>query len=261
MKFIVCGDSWFSSVRDFPDESFAEQLCARHDWNLVSLARGGCSNFAIALQINRAIEMGAEFIVAGATTADRIEIPIKQQRFEDIRDVFNWSKWSAHAPKHYVKHRGIDNVKYKPHPDISSDLESLKDPTILSESINNLAFQENNYFYYEQEFSDQRADALKQYLVHLYDEHIKRQYDSWCLSDALRRLQASKIPFLFFTYPIFENEWYEDIAWVDKENLVFKYQFDYFNLPYGPARFHTSVAGATQFADYIQSRLKQRGLL
>jgi len=166
----VCGDSWFSSELRFPGQSFPEILAERLGWNLLSLARGGCSNFAIALQINRAIELGADFVLASTTTPDRIELPISAQTF-DFK-------------------RGLSNIKYSPHPDLSSLNKFLTDPTIISESINNLT-RPNLY-----NIPDEQTAALKQYVAHLYDDQVKRQMDSWIISDACHRLVNSRIPFL-----------------------------------------------------------------
>lgn len=261
MKLAVCGDSWFSSDLDHPGESFGEQLAQRHSFDLLSLARGGCSNFAIALQINKAIELGAEFVITGATSCDRIEIPRTRKKFEQIKDFFNWHNWYQTPTRSYDKIRGISNVKYKNMPYISSQYTWMSESTIISESINNLAFQENNYHFYADELDQERVDALKAYLVHLYDDNIKRQYDAWIMSDAVRRLVASKIPFLFVTYPLFEHEWYEDISWVPRDNLINATDFNYYTQPQGPQRFHMSQEGASNFANYLESRIKKKGLL
>ena len=107
----------------------------------------------------------------------------------------------------------------------------------------------------------QRRAALRDYLVELYDDSIKRQYDCWIISNALRKLSDAEIPFLIFAYPLFESEWAVDLAWLDDNHKITKDQFDYYALEVGPARFHTSEAAAGEFANYIEHRLKQKGLL
>ena len=257
----VCGDSWYSSVHDYPGESFGEIICDQNDLELLSLARGGASNFAIALQIDEAIKRQVDFIVCGTTSPDRIEIPINVAPFEEISKWFNWQFWARISSKTYKKSRGLANVQYKPHPDISSDHEWLNTPSIISESINNLAFMHNNFEHYKDVLSESRMDALKHYLAELYDNNIKQQYDAWLFSDAARRLIASGIPFLLVTYPLLEYDYFADISWVDRRNLITNDDFYYYDLPSGPARFHTSYEGSMLFADYIQDRLRQQGFL
>jgi hypothetical protein len=213
------------------------------------------------LQIDRVISERPDIVIVGCTTQDRIELPIRIKRFEEIADLFKWSTWTQSCNQTYIKSRGLGNVKYHPHPDLSSDDPSLQDPTILSESINNLAFLKNNYQHYKDEMPAPRSAALRTYLLELYDDSIKRQYDCWIISNALRKLYDSKIPFLIVAYPLFESEWTEDLAWLDDGYKITKEQFDYYALEPGPARFHTSEAAAGEFANYIEYRLKQKGLL
>ena len=257
----VCGDSWYSSVHDYPGESFGEIICDRHDLELFSLARGGASNFAIALQIDEAIKRKVDFIICGTTSPDRIEIPINVTPYEEIAKWFNWQFWSRISSKTYKKVRGLANVQYKPHPDLSSDHEWLNTPSIIAESINNLAFMNNNFDHYKDVLTENRMSALKHYLTELYDNNIKQQYDSWLFSDAARRLVRSNIPFLLVTYPLLEHDYFDDISWVDSKNLITNKDFYYYDLPPGPARFHTSYEGSILFADYIQDRLQQQGFI
>ena len=80
MNVAVCGDSWFAADVDEPGNSFGEVMCSRNNWSLRSLARGGCSNFAIALQVDKAIELDCDFVVLGTTTPDRSEFPIINEK-------------------------------------------------------------------------------------------------------------------------------------------------------------------------------------
>ena len=72
----VCGDSWWSADPNYPGRSFGEILCEQNDWNLITMARQGSTNFAICLQIDKAIELGVDFVVIGAGTPDRADFPI-----------------------------------------------------------------------------------------------------------------------------------------------------------------------------------------
>lgn len=261
--FAVCGDSWFSSDLLNPGKSFGERIAKEKNWNLISLARSGCSNFAISLQINKAIELNCDLILVGCTTPDRIEIPIINNKnksiWEKLKNNFNWSDWSHLQPEVYDTSRGISNIAHQHKTDLSNNNPWIGDPTIISESINNLIF--NNPYKLD---SDQ-IDALKYYVYQLYDNGIKRQIDSWIMSDAARRLVQSKIPFLLYIEPLFDpGDHYQTgfrscIDWVDTKNLILPYQFSYYNIPRDkPGSFHYNVdKGADIFTEYMLQRIKE----
>lgn len=226
----VCGDSWFSSELKFPGKSFPEILAKQLDCNLLSLARGGCSNFAIALQIDRAIESRADFIVCTSTTHDRIELPI--------------------PPFIFDTDRGLANIKYQPHPDLSSQHDFLVEPTVISESINNLT-RPNLY-----DIPEEQASALMEYVTYLYDDQVKRQTDSWIISDACRRLVKSGIPFLIYTEALYFGSLEKDIGWLSSKNRIDFNDFSIYNLETTEqTRFHYRFEDAGKIADYIQQRI------
>jgi hypothetical protein len=226
----ICGDSWFSTDPKYPEQSFSELLSKRNNWNLISLARGGCSNFTIALQINKAIELGADFILCTATTHDRIELPI--------------------PPFIFDPDRGLANIKYQPHPDLSSQHEFLVEPTVISESINNLT-RPNLY-----NIPTEQASALMQYVTYLYDDQVKRQMDSWIISDACRRLVKSGIPFLIYTEALYFGSLAKDIGWISNKNRIDFNDFSIYNLgTTEDTRFHYKLKDSPVIADYIQQRI------
>ena len=259
MKLAICGDSWFCSDLKYPGKSFGEILASRNGWDLLTLARGGCSNFAIALQIDKAIELNANYIVIGPTTPDRIELPIIDDTtstiWDKLKSSFNFNSWFTEQPKVYAKDRGLSNVQYAPHPDLSSLHEFLKNPTIISESMNNIAFDACNSEFYKLTI-DQKT-ALKAYMVNLYDRGIKMQYDCWIISDACRRLIESKIPFVIFTNNLYDSEFYKDIQWVPPENVINKWRLQELPMTNVPVRFHYCPdSGGKILADLVDEKLK-----
>ena len=99
----ICGGSYFSADPELPGQSFAEVMCSRNNWQLWSLARGGCSNFAIRLQVDKAIELGADIVVLGPVGPDRGEFPIitedNRSIWDRLKDSFNWTDWGKTQPK------------------------------------------------------------------------------------------------------------------------------------------------------------------
>jgi hypothetical protein len=136
----ICGGSWFAAAPELPGQSFGEIMCVRNNWRLYSLARGGCSNFAISLQVDKAIEIGVDAVVVGATTPDRGEFPIINDRnisiWDRLKKSFNCLDWFSLQPDVYVKKRGISNILHTN--SLSSEYPWIKNPTIISESLGDL---------------------------------------------------------------------------------------------------------------------------
>jgi hypothetical protein len=258
----VCGDSWFTSDMCHPGKSLGEIVSERLGWKFVSLARCGSSNFAISLQVDKAIEIESDFIIIGATTPDRIEIPIinknNQEIWDRLKNFFNWNDWSYNQPETYRKKHGISNVQHSNRNDLSSHNPWIGEATMISNSLANLVFTPPDSVNTEQ------VSALKSYMLTLYDSGIKRQIDCWIMSDACRRLIASGIPFLFFIEPLYDpGDHYQegfrsDIGWVDNKNLINPGEFSYYLLPKDePGSFHYDVnRGGIIFADFVQKKME-----
>lgn len=253
----VCGDSWFSADPKFPGKSFGELVCAKNNWELLSLARGGCSNFSIALQVDKAIEQLADFVVLGTTTPDRGEFPIINAQnssiWDKLKNSFNWENWFTTQPEVYIKSRGISNILHTN--SVSSTHSWISNPTIVSESFNNLVFHDH------EKLTPEQVDSLRSYMLNLYDSNIKRQADSWIISDACRRLEQKNIPYLIFIEGLYQREFLKDIAWVPKNKVVQTRQFSLWNdIPRNDSKalFHYCTdTGGTMFANYIEPRIKE----
>lgn len=250
----ICGDSWFSADTNLPDKSFGEVMCAKNNWKLLSLARGGCSNFAIGLQVDKSIELNVDFVIIGTTTPDRSEFPIINNQnssvWDKLKNSFNWRDWFTTQPEMYVKSKGISNILHTR--SLSSTYPWIKNPTIISESLNNLMFFDDN------KLTTEQLDALRSYMLNLYDSGIKRQTDSWIISDACRRLEQAKIPYLLFIESLYQWDFSKDIEWVSEKNVVRPRDFSVLNdVPKGSTPFHYDTEnGSPIFANYVESRIK-----
>lgn len=257
-NLVICGDSWFSTDQRYKGCSFGERLSERHSIMVENLARGGCSNFAVALQINRAIEMKPDFVIAGCTTWDRIEVPIPEST-TGFTEFLGWLDFANRATDQcrFAKQHGLLNIKYS-HA-VNEQSCQYSQPaleTTLSESINNLIW--NDRYGLDHEI----LSALKSYIRCLYDSGIKQQIDCWVMSDAARRLQQSEIPFLFYIEPLFNGDYVDDITWLDSRYLVTYNDFTYNNFDNTfPAVFHLSPRDAEQFSLCWQNRLIKEGFL
>lgn len=261
MKTIaVCGDSWFSADPNLPGKSFGEIMCIANHWNLLSLARGGCSNFAIALQVDKAIELNADLVVLGTTTPDRAEFPIINEQnisiWQQLKNYFNWNDWSNNQPEVYNKSRGISNILHTN--SVSATHNWISDPTIISESLGNLMFLNNSIFFKHNKLTQDQIDALRSYMLNLYDSGIKRQIDCWIISDACRRLEKANIPYLIFIESLYQWDFSKDIDWVPEKNIVRPRDFSIWNnLPKDETLFHyDTVQGSEIFSNFVEHRIK-----
>jgi hypothetical protein len=258
MQIAICGDSWFSADLDYPEKSFGEVMCANNNWQLWSLAREGCSNFAISLQVDKAIELRVDAVIIGATTPDRCEFPMINDQnisiWDRLKSSFNWLDWFGLQPATYVKKRGISNVLHNN--SLSKTYPWISNPTIISESLNNLMF--NRFNSGSTKLTAEQHDALRSYMLNLYDHGIKRQTDCWIISDACRRLESAGIPYLIFIEILYLGNFKNDINWIPAKNIVKPKDFSVWKgLPKGPAQFHYDIKeGSIMFADYVETRIK-----
>lgn len=259
-KLAICGASWFSSDLNYPGKSFGEILATRHDMELISLARGGCSNFTISLQVNQAIAMGADLVILGTTEPDRIEIPIVnsmvQTLWDKFKNNFNWGNWFNYQLNAYDRTRGLANIQYAPHTDLSSNHSFLTNPTLVSESLNNLVFRDSPHNFYN--LTNDQIEAIKHYMVSMYDASSKRQSDIWIINDTCRRLTTASIPFLLFTSELYMQDWEEDIKWLPSVNRTNQQLSEL--TPFGQNRFHYDPStGGDVIADFIEEKLQELG--
>jgi hypothetical protein len=219
-KLAICGDSWMTPTLSHPDTHFSEIIAKHYNVELLALSRGGCSNGAICLQIEESIKQNADFVIIGATTPDRIEIPLPKNKLPKLF-LENWSIFGSANTRFgkYKKNRGLSNISYDRHPDLSTQNNFMTDPVLISESLNNLLWPENNINNYYS-LPKETIESLFAFVSNLYDPAFKRQIDCWCISNALRKLQDNNTNFLFLKNSLFNNEFLEDITWIPQKNIA-----------------------------------------
>lgn len=176
----VCGDSFFAATQnlDRPDcnnssgKHFTEILTKKLGYDLFTLARGACSNTAIRLQIDEVVRQNCDFVIIGVTSEGRIEYPLEEDKF------------------YYPN--GIYNIIYDSHPDLSSLNQNFKNPSIVSETINNVLSG------YGQVRDDNQRRAIELYHKELFVRELRQLQDTWILSDGVRLLIEKKIPYIIF---------------------------------------------------------------
>lgn len=175
----VCGDSFLAATQDHdwridlrgsPGKHFTELLAKKLGYDYFTLARGACSNTAIRLQIDEMIKQQVDFVIVGTTSQNRIEYPIKNKLVEF--------------------RKGIYNIIYDKHPDLSSLNPNFIDPHVVSETINNILSG------YGQVRDDEQLESIKRYFMDIYHDDIRKLQDAWIISDGVRALREARIPYV-----------------------------------------------------------------
>jgi len=169
-KLIVCGCSLSSDSVDLPGTGYGHQTARLLGWDVEILARPGCSNGGIRIQIDEALRQQPDFVIVAPTFSDRMEIPAK--------------------PFNYSKHHGLNNINYgnNPYRMICEPIVTLIENTDHPTRYNKL--------------DDYTESALQQYINHIYDHKWKQQQDEWIIRDGIMQLFYFKIPFLVIAGPL-----------------------------------------------------------
>ena len=188
---MVCGCSFSAPSESLPGTSYAEVLAKKLDWDLVQLARQGCSNGGIRIQIDEVIRQQPDFAIIAPTFHDRMEIPAGAAPYTPPE---NENK--GHGPdlqRHlqdtairngYVPEDGIRNVNYANQP-----------YNMICETIFSLA-ENYPHPYRSRRLDRDTQNAVKQYVNFLYDSNWKKQMDTWIMRDGIVQLYLAGIPFI-----------------------------------------------------------------
>lgn len=189
-KLAVCGDSFSAVSTILPGTHYSELLADRLGWQLLNYARRGCSNGGIRLQIQEAIKQTADFVIIVPTGWDRMEIPVRDNFYSAAENVGrSWGNLLQdflldNSKSGYDPAAGIGNINYDP----------KKTQHMIFETIFSLA-ENYPHEYRTDQLTNEKAEAIKQYINHIYDSGWKQQIDKWTLSDGVCQLHDKRIPF------------------------------------------------------------------
>jgi hypothetical protein len=192
-KLIVCGDSFMSpiSCKEGYDTGcglhFSELLSKKLGWELVSFARGACSNQTIRLQIDEAIKINPDYVIIASTSPDRFEFPIKNMKTKSYFEKYKLS--------FFEKINGLYNIDYNGFPDKSAEhiQFNINKPKMFSETLNNIFNNQTDQNY----MTNLEIEILLKWFDRFYDMFWKKQQDAWIMADGLRRLMDNNINFGF----------------------------------------------------------------
>jgi len=226
------------------NEHFTEILARTLSMNLISLSRGACGNNVIRLQIEEAIKMNPAFVIIGATSEDRIEIPFIGGTFDPAV--------------------GLSNINYKNFPDVSSELNIFKytEPSLISETINNIFSLSDPRWHNisgsnKSALTEEQMKIIKDYFLYCYNSSWKKQLDTWVIAEGLRKLDDFGIPYVFITSGLPRDNFYFC------DDKIANFDMDPRNYPSNntAARFHVDLKDSYILAEKWVTYINSKGLL
>lgn len=189
-----CGCSFMSiDTLDHGITSFLNLYNKQKQFNHVSLARSGATNFLIRLQIEEAIKQNADFIVIGATSSDRMEVPIPSRSNEISYPVT------------------IKDIEYRGYRSASVSNVDTQHPKIISDSINN--WTSDNYKnvphdnFRRKEITPEVITAMKHHVTYLHNDQLDQMKNYFILAEGLRKLISLGKEFVFLAGPMKGCDW------------------------------------------------------
>lgn len=190
-KLMVAGCSFSAPSKQLPGTSWSEVLAKRLDWDLVNLARQGCSNGGIRIQIEEIRRQRPDFAVVSGTFWDRMEIPATAAPYVPKE---NENKgWNNDLQKHlqntdllngYDRTAGINNVNY-----------GDNSYRMICETIFSLA--ENYPHPYRSGLIDKQTQkSVQSYINSIYDSNWKKQQDEWIFVEGILQMYLDGLKFL-----------------------------------------------------------------
>jgi len=209
-KLIVCGCSFSAPAKSLPGTAYGEVLAKKLGWDVEILARQGCSNGGIRVQIDEVLRQKPDFAIIAPTFHDRMEIPAGAAPYIPPKD--ENKGWNSDLQKHlqhshlngYSKDAGINNVNYGTNP-----------YRMICETIFSLV-ENYDHPYRGAKIDKNTQQAMKQYVNFLYDSNWKRQQDEWIIRDGIMQLFYAGIPFLL----VANNLWISDTVRAAIPNIV-----------------------------------------
>ena len=107
MKLVVCGCSWSSRDKHYPDTEFGYFVSQHYGWEYENIGLVGCSNHGIRMQIEYAVkEAKADFVIVNWTTAcrDIITSPKATNKFDFSKGLKNLSYHVENENNHLSRH-------------------------------------------------------------------------------------------------------------------------------------------------------------
>lgn len=209
MKLMVAGCSYSAKSSTHPKTSWSEILADRLGWELVNLARQGCSNGGIRIQIEEIRRQRPDYAIIVPTSWDRIEIPASAAPYDWTQPQGHWAPplethlRNKNFNNGYDRRDGINNVNY-----------GNNNYNMICETIFSLA---HNYpsQWRSGHIDRQTQTAIKYWIDSMYDANWKQQQDEWIIAEGVFRMWLDDLKFLITS----------GMLWVDTTNDTWRSVF------------------------------------
>lgn len=187
---MVAGCSFSAPSQTLPGTSWSEVLAQRLGWRLTNLARQGCSNGGIRIQIEEIRRQRPDFAIVTPTFWDRMEIPARGAAYDwNGKSLNENNNLQNHLQDQdlsngYNRQAGIRNVNYGREPS-----------NMICETIFTLA-QNGSHAYRIGLIPKETQQAVKHYIDQLYDSNWKKQQDEWIMVEGVLQMYLDGLKFL-----------------------------------------------------------------
>jgi hypothetical protein len=191
-KLMIAGCSFSAPSTTMPGTSWGEILADKLGWEVVNLARQGCSNGGIRIQIDEIRRQRPDFAIITPTMWDRIEIPAKAAEYDWENNEING--WNPPLQQHlrdttikngYDRADGINNVNY-----------GHNNSNMICETIFSLAQNQTHAQYRPAKINKLTQTAVKHYIDGMYDSNWKKQMDEWIITEGILQMYLDELNFL-----------------------------------------------------------------
>jgi hypothetical protein len=189
-KLMVAGCSFSAVSKTLPGTAWSEVLADKLGWGLTNLARQGCSNGGVRVQIEEIRRQRPDFAIITPTFWDRMEIPARSAPYDWSQQAGGWDPplqrhlQNRESKNGYKREDGIDNVNY-----------GNNNYNMICETIFTLA--ENYHHPYRSGLiSKDSQTAVRHYIDAIYDNHWKKQQDEWIIVGGLLEMYLDGINFI-----------------------------------------------------------------
>jgi hypothetical protein len=197
---MVAGCSYSAPSQSLPGTSWSEVLAERLGWRLTNLARQGCSNGGIRIQIEEIRRQRPDFAIVTPTFWDRMEIPAhganyewNQKKNSNTQNALQDHLQNRAIGNGYDRQAGIRNVNYGTEPS-----------NMICETIFTLA-QNGSHPYRMGSIPRETQQAVKHYIDQMYDSNWKKQQDEWIIAEGVLQMYFDGLA--FFVQPVLLWPW------------------------------------------------------
>jgi hypothetical protein len=190
MKLMVAGCSFSAVSKTLPGTSWSEVLAKRLGWDLTNLARQGCSNGGIRIQIEEIRRQRPDFAIITPTFWDRMEIPANSAPYD-----WNQAPSSGENPplERHLQNRNLGNG-YRREDGIRNVNYGTEPSNMICETIFTLA-ENFDHPYRQGRITKQAQTGVRHWIDSIYDNAWKKQCDEWIMRDGITMFGQQQRPY------------------------------------------------------------------